>query len=227
MKAVVVTGASRGIGRAVALELSARDVTAVLLSRPSRALDETRTAIRAAGGREVTVECDLADPDSVESAARGVLDAVGAPAALVNNAGVIHRAKVEQLTLAQFDEQLAVNVRAPFCLTRALLPAMRAAGRGAIVNVSSIAGTLGTSGASAYCASKWGLIGFTKALAEELRDSGLMAVAVLPGSVDTRMLEGSGFEPRMTAADVARTIAYLALDAPVAHNGGVVEMFGT
>jgi 3-oxoacyl-[acyl-carrier protein] reductase len=115
---------------------------------------------------------------------------------------------------------------APYALTRALVPAMRARGHGRVLFVGSISGTLGTARQSAYCASKWGLTGFMKSLAEELHDTGLMTCAVLPGSVDTNMLDGSGFDPRMSADDVARTLVHYALDAPLAHNGAVIEMFG-
>jgi NAD(P)-dependent dehydrogenase (short-subunit alcohol dehydrogenase family) len=222
----VVTGASRGIGRATALELARRGVPLALLGRPSAALDDTAAAARSSGVRVETISCDLEHPEQIASAGRVLLDRHGAPEVLVNNAAVIRRATVEHLTLAEWDEQLAVNLRAPFLTTRAFLPAMREAGRGRIIQVSSISATLGTPRAAAYCASKWGLVGFMKSLAEELSGSGLMTVGILPGSVDTEMLRGSGFEPRMTADHVARTIAYYALEAPLAHNGGVVEMFG-
>ena len=79
---------------------------------------------------------------------------------------------------------------------------------------------------SAYCASKWGLVGFTKAVAEEVREHGVQVLAVLPGSVDTRMLEGSGFEPQMSADEVARVIVWLGLDAPPALTASAVERFG-
>jgi 3-oxoacyl-[acyl-carrier protein] reductase len=94
------------------------------------------------------------------------------------------------------------------------------------VQVASISATLGSPGAASYAASKWGLVGLTKSLAEELRGTGLSAVAILPGSVDTEMLAGSGFSPRMTAADVAGTIVYAALDAPAAITGSAIEIFG-
>jgi 3-oxoacyl-[acyl-carrier protein] reductase len=92
--------------------------------------------------------------------------------------------------------------------------------------VGSISSTLGTAKMSAYCASKWGVVGFMKALAEELRGTGLQTMAILPGSVDTAMLKGSGFAAQMTAEDVAGTIAYAALDAPDALNGSAIEVFG-
>jgi 3-oxoacyl-[acyl-carrier protein] reductase len=145
----------------------------------------------------------------------------------VHNAGIVHRNSIEATTDASWDEQLAVNLRAPFQLTRALLPSMKAAGAGRHVYVGSISSTLGSANSAAYCAAKWGLVGLMKSVAEDLTDSGLMAVAILPGSVDTEMLVGSGFSPRMTSEDVAKTIAYFAISAPRSHNGGVVEMFGT
>jgi len=103
---------------------------------------------------------------------------------------------------------------------------MRERRSGRIVFVGSISSTLGTAKLSGYCASKWGIVGFMKSLAAELTDSGLMTCAVLPGSVETRMLEGSGFSARMTAEAVAETLVHYALDAPLAHNGASIEMFG-
>ena len=221
----VVTGASRGIGRATALELAERGMSLALIGRPSKDLDDTCASARRRVKAEV-VPCDLSRPREVADAAEVVLGSAGAPAVVVHNAAVIHRAPVEGMSDAAWNEQLDVNLRAPFLLTRALLPAMKKAGRGRLIYIGSISSTLGTASASAYCASKWGLVGFMKSVAEELANTGLMAMAVLPGSVDTRMLEGSGFPPRMSAGDVAKTVAHYAVDASLSHNGGVVEMFG-
>jgi 3-oxoacyl-[acyl-carrier protein] reductase len=221
----VVTGASRGIGRATALELAERGMALALLGRPSKDLDDTCATVRRRVKAEV-VACDLSRPRDVADAAEAVLGSSGAPAVVVHNAAVIHRAPVDAMSDAAWNEQLDVNLRAPFLLTRALLPAMKRAGHGRFIYIGSISSTLGTPRASAYCASKWGLIGFMKSVAEELTNTGLMAMAVLPGSVDTRMLEGSGFPPRMNAGDVAKTVAHYAVDAPISHNGGIVEMFG-
>jgi 3-oxoacyl-[acyl-carrier protein] reductase len=222
----LVTGPSRGIGRATALLLAERGADLALVGRPSAALDETWERAKKRGGKVERVPCDLTAAAQIESAAERVLDTFGAPDAVVHNAGVITRGAIEQTSTQAFDEQLSVNLRAPFVLTRALLPAMRRTGRGRIVFVSSISATLGSRNAAAYCASKWAVVGLMKSLAEELSGSGLMTVAVLPGSVDTEMLDGSGFEPRMNSNDVALTLAHYALDAPIAHNGSVVEMFG-
>jgi 3-oxoacyl-[acyl-carrier protein] reductase len=222
----VVTGASRGIGRETALELARRGVEPLLVGRASAEHDETLELARAAGAKGPRFfACDLANGVETERVARELREL--APEILVNNAGVAPRLEIENVRREIWDETLAVNLRAPFLLCRELVPAMRRAHRGRIVNVGSISSTQGTAHLSAYCASKWGLVGFTKSLAEELTDSGVMVVCVLPGSTATRMLEGSGFPPRMTAEDVAKTLVYYALDAPPAHNGAVIEMFGT
>lgn len=223
----VVTGASRGIGRATALALSGRGLRLALLGRSSAALDEVAEAVRAQGGEARGFACDVAKEEDVTRAAAEAQAAFGAPRIVVNNAGIVRRgANVESTAPADWDEVIAVNLRGPFLVSRAFLPAMRAAGRGRLVHVSSISATLGSPGAASYAASKWGLVGLAKSLAEELRDSGIGSVAVLPGSVDTEMLVGSGFAPRMTASEVAGLIVYAALDAPSAINGSAIEMFG-
>jgi 3-oxoacyl-[acyl-carrier protein] reductase len=222
----VITGASRGIGRATALELARRGRPLALIGRKSPGLDDTAESARRAGVRVETFACELEQPEQIEIAAERILDRHGAPDAVIHNAAVIHRAPVEELSNADWNRQIDVNLRAPFLLTRALLPEMKRSRKGRFVFVSSISGTVGTPLSSAYNASKWGVIGFMKSLAEELKDSGVMAVAILPGSVDTKMLDGSGFVPRINADEVAKTIVHYANEASLAHNGGVVEMFG-
>jgi 3-oxoacyl-[acyl-carrier protein] reductase len=133
---------------------------------------------------------------------------------------------IHETSAADWDEVIGVNLRGPFLVTRALLPSMLEARRGRFVQVASISSTLRCPGAASYAASKWGVVGFSKSLAEELRGTGLQAVAVLPGSVDTPMLVGSGFPPQMSPEDVARTIVFVALDAPDAITGSAIEMFG-
>jgi 3-oxoacyl-[acyl-carrier protein] reductase len=224
----VVTGPSRGIGRATARKLAERGVRLALVGRPSPELDAARAECLETGAPAAhVVHADLADLAAVAAAGEEILSRAGVPEVVIHNAGVARREPIEALSLAHWREQLDVNLGAPYALTRALLPSMRAAGRGRFVFVGSISGTLGTARQSAYCASKWGLTGFMKSLAEELSDSGLMACALLPGSVQTDMLEGSGFPPRMSADDVAAALVYYALEAPIAHSGAVIEMFGT
>lgn len=221
----VITGASRGVGKATALALAARQLDVALVGRKSANMEATAAECRARGAQAHVVPCDLSCPLQVEEAARQIAP-FGPVRTLVNNAGIAHRALLHELTLESYSAQMNTNLLAPIWLTRALLPAMQRAGVGTIVNVASISSTLGTAGQIVYNASKWALVGFTKSLAAELSNSGLMTVAVLPGSIDTDMLVGSGFAARMTPNDVAQTLVHYALDAPLAHNGASIEMFG-
>lgn len=223
----VVTGASRGIGRATAVALARRGLSLALLGRESALIDEVRGELGALGAHARLFACDVGDPGEVDAACAALLDELGAPEVVVNNAGIVRRGTlIEETDVEAWDDVMAINLRGPFLVTRALLPAMKRAGRGRFVHVASISSTIGCPRNASYAASKWGLLGFSKSLAEELRGSGLLSVAVLPGSVDTDMLRGSGFEPQMTPEDVARTIEHLALDAPAALNGAAVELFG-
>lgn len=223
----VVTGASRGIGRATAIGLAKRGVRVALLGRSSPMLDDAAEAAQAAGAEARPFVCDVAREDDVARAAEEVLATMGTPRVVINNAGIVRRgARVEETSPVDWDDVLAVNLRGPFLVSRAFLPSMLGAKRGRLVHVASVSATIGCAGAASYAASKWGLVGLAKSLAEELRGTGLQSIAVLPGSVDTDMLVGSGFEPRMTAEETAGFLVYVALDAPAAINGAALEMFG-
>lgn len=223
----VVTGGGRGIGRATAEAFARRGLDVAIFGRVAEDLAAAAEAISSSHGvRVLPVECDVAWSQSVHAACAQVSRALGVPRVIVNNAGVVQRAPVEETSEQAWDHVLDVNLKGPFLITKELLAAMKARGVGRLIHVASISARLGTPKASAYCASKWGLLGFMKSLAEELRGTGLQTMAVLPGSVDTAMLAGSGFEPQMTADDVARTIVWLALDAPDAMNGSAVDVFG-
>jgi 3-oxoacyl-[acyl-carrier protein] reductase len=225
----VVTGAGRGIGRAVALALGRRGVSVALLARTRSELDEVARAFAATSSRGALAHvtpCDVGDGLAVAAAAREVLGTFGPPLVVINNAGIIRRARAEETTEEDWDAVLRVNLKGTFLVTRAFLPAMLERGRGRIVNVASISATVGTARQTAYNAAKWGVVGFTKSLAEELRGTGLQALAVLPGAVDTAMLEGSGFAPQMSAEVVAESLVFAAMDAPDAMNGSALEIFG-
>jgi 3-oxoacyl-[acyl-carrier protein] reductase len=213
MTVAVVTGAGRGIGRATATALARRGLDVALLARTVEELEETAASVVAEGRRALALRCDVTQSAELTRAAHEVEKELGVPTVVVANAGIVRRALVHEMHEGDWDEVLAVNL-------------MLAAKRGRIVAIASISSTVGTARQSAYCAAKWGVVGFVKSLAEELRGTGLQAMSILPGSVETKMLEGSGYAPMMRPEDVANAVVYAGLDAPAAMNGSSVEMFG-
>lgn len=225
-KTALVTGASRGIGRAVARALAHAGADVAVTSTSEGGTAKLEAELRELGRKVVGVRADLSRREDAEALLAKAVDALGPIDLLVNNAGVLHRAKLRDTADADWDRVLEVNLTAPFRLARALLPSMLKRGFGRVVNISSISGTLGTAGMSAYCASKWGINGWTKALAQEVGGTGIHVFAVLPGSVDTEMLKATGFPPLMKPEDVAGVVRYLCTEAPAAMSGSLVEVFG-
>lgn len=184
-RTAVVTGGSSGLGRATAIALAQAGADVAVLARGSRELDDTAAQVRSAGRRAAAVVVDLADAAAVERAAATVLDELGGIDVLVNAAGTDVPGPVAELDVEGWDRVLAVNLRASFLLARAAWPHMVASGGGTVLNVSSVAGRRGWAGASAYCAAKFGLTGFTQALAAEGKPHGIRASVVFPGAMDS------------------------------------------
>lgn len=184
-RTAVVTGASSGLGRATALALAAAGADVGLLARGAGELDQAAEQVRAQGGRAATAVVDLADAPAVQAAAAQLREQLGPVSVLVNAAGTDVPASVAELGLDGWDQVLDVNLRAPFLLSQAVWQDMVQLGGGTIVNVSSVAGRRGWADASAYCAAKFGLTGFTQALAAEGRPYGIRACVVYPGAMDT------------------------------------------
>lgn len=190
-RTALVTGASRGIGRAVSEALAQRGARVVLSSRGGPALEE---AAEDCGGEAVAA--DLRRPEEVERLARRATElAGGAPDILVNNAGVFHLAPAAETPPERFEEHLTVNLAAPFRLVRALLPAMLERGDGDLVHVGSVAGRKPLPGNVAYSASKYGLRGMHEVLCVELEGTGVRSLLVEPGPVDTGAWDD--LEPRL------------------------------
>jgi 3-oxoacyl-[acyl-carrier protein] reductase len=226
-KVALVTGASRGIGRAIASALSSEGAELVVTATTQQGADGTASALNAAFGRRVVgIATDLALAGAADALADAALAAFGRVDLLVNNAGSLTLAPFVETSEADFRRVLEVNLNAPAALIRRFLPGMVSRRDGRIVNISSISGSLGTARLASYCASKWALNGLTKALAEELRGTGVFVAAVMPGSTDTDMLRSVGFQPHMTPEDVARVVHFLCGSAPMAMQGSLVEVFG-
>lgn len=212
-RVAVVTGASRGIGRAIA-ELFQREGARV-----------AGCARHAAPGVDV---CDVSRPADVTRFAAAVKGRLGVPDVVVNNAGTVVRAPLEALEEAEWDSVMGSNLKGTYLVTRAFLGDMRAQRRGRFINIASISGRLGTAELTAYCAAKHGVVGLTRALAEEVRADGLTVNAICPGSVDTDMLRVGmpGATPLMTSEQIAQVALFLATDAPPALTGSCVDVFG-
>jgi len=219
----VVTGASRGIGAATARALAGAGAHVVLAARDHDALAEVATTIRAAGGNATPVRADVSKPGDVEQLF-AVAGQAGQLAALVCAAGVLTSAPLAETTLEIWEDTLGVNLTGSFLCCRAAFTAMRAAGEGRIVNISSLSGIYATEkfpGLAAYNVSKYGVIGLTEAIAVEGRQHGISAICVSPGAVDTQMLRRANPElrPGLTPGEVAELILAL-LDSPLAPASG-------
>ena len=180
------------------------------------------------GARGFLANCDVRQRAEVERFRDQVLAELGAPHLLVNNAGTVVRAPLVDVSDEAWDDVVGSSLKGTFLVTRAFLPAMLGRGASRIVNIASIAGRQGTPLLSAYCAAKHGVVGLTRALAEELRPQAVPVNAICPGSVDTDMLKIGmpGGTPRMTAQEVARVALFLATDAPPALTGACIDVFG-
>jgi NAD(P)-dependent dehydrogenase (short-subunit alcohol dehydrogenase family) len=223
---VVVTGASRGIGRAIAKRLATTGADIALWARDLPSLTEAAAEIAAAGGKAVPFECDVSDPAAVERAAALTRTAMPPIRVLVNNAGAVLRKPTAEITDEEWRRVIAVNLDGTFHTTRALIADLSPGGR--IINIASRAGREGTPLLAAYCAAKHAVVGFTRSLAEELRSAKVSVNAICPGSVDTAMLrEGlPDARPDMMPDDIARAVLFLAVDAPTAMTGACVDIFG-
>jgi 3-oxoacyl-[acyl-carrier protein] reductase len=235
-RSAIVTGASRGIGRATALALARNGIAVGLLARDEAALGAVAEEVRAAGATAVAVVCDVTDRASVDAAIARAGESLGSPAILINNAG--YGGPFE--TLAESSDQewervFHTNVRAAFWFCRALLPGMRAAGFGRVINIASVEALAGAAESAHYVASKHALVGYTKSIAAEWGRFGITANAICPGFVATDM--AAGFDAAKLArripagrfaepSEIARIAAFLAAEESAYINGSILTADG-
>lgn len=232
-KTAIVTGASRGIGKAAALRLAAAGANVALLARSTREIEATAAEI---GPRAMARACDVSDGASVAEAAAAVTARWGGTDILVNNAGLIEPiARIEDTDPAAWHQVIAVNLMGPLYAIRAVLPGMKARGGGVIINISSGAATNAMEGWSHYCASKAGLLMLTQCVHKEEAESGVRCVGLSPGTVATDMqvaIKQTGINPvaqldwsaHIPPDWVGEAIAWMTTDAARSYDGGDIKL---
>ncbi len=217
-KRALITGAGRGIGRAIALAFAEQGCDIAAAARTESELAETVALAQQRGRRAAAYPCDVADPDQVAAMAQAALSDFGAIDILVNNAGYACFKPFMELTLEEWRRTLDVNMTGIFLCCRALLPHMIARRSGCIINISSVSGLRPIMHQSAYCASKHGVNGLSVTLAMELKEHGIRVHALCPGGVKTRLSDEAMPERDksdwMTPEEVAHTALYLATLGP-------------
>jgi NAD(P)-dependent dehydrogenase (short-subunit alcohol dehydrogenase family) len=190
-KVALITGAGRGIGKAISRKLAAEGYTVVLIARTTTEINEVKKELTALGRTAHAFACDVTSSLDVELLEQRVSKDVGAIDVLINNAGVAPSEKLENTTDDLWHRTIATNLSGPFYLSRAFVPSMKKNGGGAIINIASTAAMEGFAYTAAYTASKHGVLGLTRALAKELGRNGIRVNAICPGFVRTSIVEAS------------------------------------
>ncbi len=237
-RVAIVTGASRGIGQAIAQALAADGRLVVLVARNREKLDAVRQQIETDGGAAAVRTCDIADGDAVTALIESVVDEFGRLDILVNNAGITRDTLLLRMSDQQWDEVIATNLRSAFIACRAAAKPMMRGKWGRIVNIASVSGLVGNAGQANYAASKAGLLGLTKSIAKELAGKHITANVVAPGFVETDMTdvlpeavkEGAlAFIPHKRMGrpeEIAAAVAYLAGEDAGYTTGQVLAIDG-
>ena len=230
-RAVLVTGAGSGIGRAIAEKLAKDGERVVVNDLKGETAGEVVARIKESGGEAAAAPGDVSDPESVQRIVEAAREAYGPPEILVNNAGFLQQKRFVDLTVEDFDRMIAVHLRGTFLCTSAVLPDMVSRGNGIIVNVASQLGQIGGIELCHYSAAKAGIIGLTKSLAREVSNQGVRVNAVAPGPINTELVLGLSDEWRDAKSaelplgrfgephEVAETVAFLVSDGAALYVG--------
>jgi len=212
----VVTGGSRGIGYAIARRLGQLGARVALCARTEDAAERAVSVLRAEGTRAMGAAADVCAADSVRRFVARVREAMGDPSILVNNAGVGLFRPVHEIEEAEWDRVLDTNLKGAYLMSREVAPQMIRQQRGHIIHIASLAGKNTFAGGAAYCASKWGLRGLARSMAEDLRGYGIRVSVVCPGTVHTDFSPHAGKDPQrmLQPDDVAHVVEMLVRQAP-------------
>lgn len=215
-KVALVTGASRGIGRAIASRLASMGARVSLSARDLTRLESAAHECKQAGGHAIAVPADLTRAGDADRLVKATEQQLGPVEILVNNAGIGHFGPIQDADEASWDSVLDTNLKAVFLLSRAVAPGMIRLRAGHIVNIASLAGKNTFAGGGIYCASKWGLLGLTGCMAEDLRAYGIRVSAICPGSVATDFGVPGGRDrgKMLQPDDVAHAVAMILAQAP-------------
>jgi 3-oxoacyl-[acyl-carrier protein] reductase len=237
-KVTLITGAAQGIGLATALKFAKEGAIVIVCDVKQVAVDDAVKQCQAIGAQAVGFVVDVTQREMVDATVKAVLEKFGRIDVLVNNAGITQDARLQKMTLEQFDRVIDVNLRGVFHCTQAVADAMVAQGSGVILNASSVVGIYGNFGQTNYAATKFGVIGFTKTWSRELGPKGIRVNAVAPGFVATPILStmpDKVVEEMMSRVplkrlgqpeDIANVYAFLASDEAAYVNGAVLEVSG-
>ncbi len=223
-KTAIVTGASRGIGKSIALSLTNAGAKVVLAARHEEELKLVEMEIRKNGGQCLVVQADVGEESQVTRLVEKAADAFGAIDILVNNAGYGIFSNVVDTAVKDFDGMMNVNLRGIFLCCKGVLPTMIRQKAGAIINIASLAGKNSVIGGATYAATKWGLLGFSRSLMLEVRDFNIRVVAICPGSVNTSFSDHSKDSDKIIQPqDVADTVLF-ALTMPARSNVSEIDI---
>ena len=238
-RVIVVTGASRGIGRAIAVEMAGPETDVIVNYNSSpAAAEQTAALVEGKGGTPDLMQFSVADPAAVKTAFKQILDAHGRVDVLVNNAGIAKDNLLAMMKPAEWDDVMDTNLKGAFLCSQAVIKAMMRQRCGRIVNVTSVVGVIGNAGQCNYSAAKAGIIGFTRSLAREIISRNITVNAVAPGFIETDMtlaipqkardalLEQIPAARYGTAEDIAAAVAFLASDSAGYITGQVIHVNG-
>lgn len=237
-KVAIVTGASRGIGRGIAVALAEAGADVVTVATKADGAEAAAAEVRAKGRKAHPVAADVSEAAGADAIVAAAVEKLGRCDIVVNNAGITADGLLLRMKDADWDRVMAVNLRGTFLVTRAALRPMLKARAGRIINISSVVGLHGNAGQANYAASKAGIIGFTKTVAREVASRGITANVVCPGYIGTDMTAAISEEARAaiaasiplgrfgTPADIAQAVTFLASDAAGYVTGAVLQVDG-